>query len=54
MEKMKRPPKPDTKGVLGRLLKMLFREYPVRLIIVAICIALMSYVFGACKHSDLG
>ena len=43
MEKTKRPPKPNTKGVLIRLLKMLFREYPFRLIVVAICIALMSY-----------
>ena len=43
MEKMKRPPRPNTKGVLGRLLKMLFREYPLQLIVVAVCIGLMSY-----------
>ena len=35
--------KPDTKGVLGRLIKMLFREYPVQLIVVAVCIVAMSY-----------
>ena len=35
--------KPNTKGVLGRLLKMLFKEYPVQLIVVAVCIVAMSY-----------
>ena len=33
----------NTKGVLGRLLKMLFKEYPLQLIVVAICIIAMSY-----------
>jgi len=31
------------KGVLGRLLRMLFREYPIQLIVVAVCIVIMSY-----------
>ena len=33
----------NKKGVLGRLLKMLFKEYPVHLIVVVICIIAMSY-----------
>ncbi|MBQ8849134.1 MAG: ABC transporter ATP-binding protein [Clostridia bacterium] len=35
--------RPNTKGTLPRLLKMLFKEYPVQLIVVALCIAVMSY-----------
>ncbi len=33
----------NKKGILGRLLKMLFKAYPLQLIAVAICIILMSY-----------
>ena len=35
--------RPKTKGVLGRLLKMLFKEYPVQLIVVTVCIIIMSF-----------
>ena len=38
----KQMPKPK-KGVIGRLLKMLFKEYPVQLIVIALCIAVVSY-----------
>ena len=33
----------NKKGVLFRLLGMLFKQYPIQLIVVAICIVLMSY-----------
>ena len=33
----------NKKGVFGRLIKMLFKEYPVHLIIVILCIIAMSY-----------
>ena len=35
--------RPKTKGVLGRLLKMLFKEYPVQLTVVTVCIIIMSF-----------
>ena len=38
----KQMPKPK-KGVVMRLLKMLFREYPIQLIAIAVCIAIVSY-----------
>ncbi len=38
----KQMPKPK-KGVIGRLLKMLFKEYPIQLIVIALCIAVVSY-----------
>ena len=40
-KKMKRPAPP--KGVLGRLLRMLFRDYRWQLIVVMICVALTAY-----------
>lgn len=40
-KKMKRPAPP--KGVLGRLLRMLFRDYTWQLIVVMICVALTAY-----------
>ena len=40
-KKMKRPALP--KGVLGRLLRMLFRDYTWQLIVVMICVALTAY-----------
>ena len=43
MKKTQNFKKPNTKGVLGRLLRMLFKEYPVQLIVVALCIVAMSY-----------
>ena len=43
MDNKKKLQKPNTKGVLPRLLKMLFKEYPVQLIVVALCIVAMSY-----------
>ena len=37
-----RPPRPDTKGVLGRLMKLLFADYKKELIVVAVCIVLTA------------
>ena len=36
-------PNGANKGVFGRLMKMLFREYPFRLAAVAVCIAIVAY-----------
>ena len=43
MKKQQNFKRPNTKGVLTRLLRMLFKEYPLQLIAVAICIGAMSY-----------
>ena len=37
-----RPPKPNTKGVIGRLMKLLFKDYKKQLILVTICIVLTA------------
>ena len=39
--KKRRPPMP--KGVLGRLLKMLFREYKWTLVVVTVCVAVVAF-----------
>ena len=41
--KMPKQSRPKNKGVLGRLLRMLFRDYKPQLIVVAICIVLASF-----------
>ncbi len=41
MKPMK-PQKPDTKGIIGRLLKLLFADYKKQLILVAVCIVLTA------------
>ena len=41
MKPMK-PQKPNTKGVIGRLLKLLFSDYKKQLILVAVCIVLTA------------
>ena len=39
-EKMKRPPM--KKGVLGRILKMLFKSYKWQMVVVTLCIVVVS------------
>ena len=41
MKPMK-PQKPDTKGIIGRLMKLLFADYKKQLILVAVCIVLTA------------
>ena len=40
---MKKRRPPMQKGVLGRLLKMLFRDYKWTLVVVTVCVAIVAF-----------